>query len=950
MKRQTPFISLVAIGCLLLLTTMLSAQIVFEPDYNIINTDGYRSGVSTAIADVNGDGMDDIVRVTSRNVLEVNFSSGNRTELKLEQYAASIPAEAWNITVGNLDNHGPNEIALGTVYKGGYIFRYSEDLQTLELIQSTSRDFYSQGSNFVDINNDGHLDWFVCDDESENEIFLNDGNGSLIESDDFIDMSTHVKSDNSGNYASDWVDIDSDGDLDCYISKCRSAARDATDPRRINQLFINNGNNQFTEEAEKFNIAIGTQTWATNFGDLDNDGDIDAIVINHGDNWNLLENINNKKFVDRPELINNLHGFAIQCILRDFDNNGYLDILVTGSNQYMWFNYGDLNFELVRKPFRFYTATNFAVGDINHDGFTDAYVAHTRGYNDPGVVDDLLYINQANDNNWAGFRLVGKISNHSGIGARIRAYTPSIGWQTRDVRSGESYGIMNSLNSIFGLGSEDKIETLEVLWPSGEFDRFSNIESGKYYTITEGTCISADDFTSVDNGGILCDGSTINLEGDKSEYNRWSNGVESEEIEVLDDGIYNMVSQSSDGCVTKTPALIIRKNTDLVFDTELKVDDEVGCSNNEILLQAQQGESYIWNTGETTRSISVGKSDTYEVVVKDYCGLEHIATKEMILLDPTPHNVVNDTVGKGADALVQVTGKNLKWYHTDTEDKEFYTGETLEMTDIQEDKTFYVTGEDEYVFDSEITGESEWIGTTKYGDVDLNGGMYFEVREDMILESIDVYTDSIGEREFQIFDLNRDTILVKTIDLVVGKNTLDFNIEMTPGRNYYITTNVQKNRETFGFFGPRLERSNTETKYPYRESKLLWITNSAFGPQFMHYFYNWKVRKADIHCTSERIPVSIILDLNSSTIDPELEGLALYPNPASQRITFDNQTNLQIDNIQIFDMMGRAVLKIKDVKPNQQQININQLPEGSFTIIFNFLEGISQARRLIKVN
>ncbi len=947
--KKTPYTIQITL-LLLLLSLGISAQVSFEPDYNIIKTEGYRSGVATAMADVNGDGRDDIVRVTSRNILEVNFSSGNRIELKLEEYSAAISAEAWNITVGNLDNEGPNEIALGTVYAGGFIFTYNEQLQTLELLQKTSRDFYSQGSNFVDINNDGHLDWFVCDDESENEIFLNDGTGNLIESDDYIDMSTHVKSDNSGNYASDWVDIDSDGDLDCYISKCRSSAMEETDPRRINQLFINDGNNNFTEVAEQYNLAIGAQTWASNFGDLDNDGDLDAIVINHGADWNLLENVDNKTFVDRSEEINNLRGFGIQCIMRDFDNNGYLDILVTGSNQYLWFNYGDFNLELVRSPFRYYTAANFAVGDINYDGFIDAYIAHTAGYNDPGLVDDLLYLNETNDNNWAGIRLVGKLSNHNGIGARIKAYTPSLGWQIRDVRSGESYGIMNSLNSIFGLATESIIERLEIEWPSGEFDVFTNIEAGKYYTVTEGTCIAADESANSANNGIICDGSAISLQGKQSAFNLWSNGDQDAEISVSEAGIYNMISRDEDGCETKSAAINLLKGEDVVYDEVLNVSEAAKCYGTPISLSAPSAAQYEWNTGETTKEINVTKSGMYEVKVTDYCGFEHVVSRELTLLNPLPKVIVNDTIVKGATATIELAGKNLKWYQTETEDKEFYSGEILERTDVQESQTYYVTGEDEYIFESEITGESEWIGTSRYGDLDLNGGMFFEVREEVLLESVEVFTDTIGEREFLIFDENRDTMLVKTINLEVGSNILEFDLQLPAGSNYYITTNVRKNFETFGFYGPRLERSNTETQYPYKSSDMLWITNSAFGPQYMHYFYNWSVRKPTIKCTSERVPVSIIVDLNSNIAELDVGNFNLYPNPVSESFIIENQSNHKIDNLVIYNIMGIPVLEASQLSSEAIEIDITHLPSGTYSLVLNSLEGKSFVKRLIKVD
>lgn len=934
----------------LFLTFPSYSQITFEPAYDIVDTRGYRSGLTSAIADVNGDGRDDLIRVTERNILQVNFGSGNTTELSLTEFDAAMPASPWNITVGNLDNEGSNEIALGTVYKGGFIFTYNEQEQTLELLQTTAKDFYSQGSNFVDINNDGHLDWFVCDDESPNEIYLNDGSGQLMEADDYIDMSSKLKSDNSGNYASDWVDIDSDGDLDCYISKCRSAAREATDPRRINQLFINDGNNNFSDKADEFKIDFGSQTWATNFGDLDNDGDLDAIIINHTDGWNLLENIDNKEFVGRPEAINHLQGFAVQCILRDFDNNGYLDILVTGSNHFMWYNFGDLNFELERKPFPYFIASNFSVGDMNHDGFMDAYVAHTAGYNDPGLTDDILYINQKNENNWAGFRLQGTESNLCGIGARIRAYTPSNGWQIRDVRSGESYGMMNSLNRIFGIGPEEKIQELEVLWPSGQVDRFFDIEAGSYYTITEGVCISKDETVEIKDNGVLCENQTLELSGKQNFHNIWSTGENSENIEIDRSGIFAMNSINPDGCVTKAPAVLIRETNEINREDIISVDQITSCFGTSLDIVSPLARNYVWSTGERNIAIVANESNVYRAVIEDQCGEQFEVSKELVIIDPTPKNVLGDTVSRGGTAKLIAEGNNLKWYASADEDVELYTGSPLSAEDVQEDMTFYVQGEDEYRFDSEFIGETEWVGTSMYGDVDLNGGMFFEVKEDLVIESVEVFTDSIGEREFQILDADNEVIFSKTINLTVGKNILDFDISLPPGDNYFITTEVNKNFRTFGFFGPRLQRSNTETKYPYRMSDLMWLTNSRFGPQFIHYFYNWKIRKADLHCVSERIPVQVMLDISSSTEDEDPSVYSIYPNPTNNFVTIEYSGSHQSFGVDVFNVKGKIVFSESDIRDSQFDIDLSRFPSGLYTILFNSFDGYSYVKRLIKTD
>ena len=948
--KITPSFTILSLLFVIILTFPSYSQITFEPSYDIVDTEGYRSGLASAIADVNGDGRDDLIRVTERNILQVNFGSGNTTELSLTEFDAAMPDSPWNITVGNLDNEGPNEIALGTVYKGGFVFTYNEKQQSLELLQTTATDFYSQGANFVDMNNDGHLDWFICDDESPNEIYLNDGSGQLIEADDYIDMSSKVKSDNSGNYASDWVDIDSDGDLDCYISKCRSAAREATDPRRINQLFINDGNNNFKDKADEFNVDFGSQTWATNFGDLDNDGDLDAIIINHTDGWNLLENIDNKEFVGKPELINNLQGFAVQCILRDFDNNGYLDILVTGRNHYMWYNFGNLNFELERKPFPYFIASNFSVGDMNHDGFIDAYVAHTAGYNDPGLTDDILYINQKNENNWAGFRLLGTESNLCGIGARIRAYTPSYGWQIRDVRSGESYGMMNSLNRIFGIGHEEKIEEIEVTWPSGQVDRYFDIKPGSYYTITEGVCIAKDEAIEISDNGLLCENQTLQLSTKQNAQNIWSTGDDSKSIEVVRSGIFALNSISEDGCVTKAPAVLIRQTDEITREDIIKVDQFASCFVTSLDIVSPLVKNYEWSTGERNTALVANDSNTYKANIEDHCGEEFEVSKEIVIIDPTPKNILGDTVGRGATAELFAEGNNLKWYASADDQEALYIGNKLSMEDVQEDRTFYVQGDDEYRFESEYVGETEWTGTNMYGNVDLNGGMFFDVREDLVLESIEVYTDSIGEREFQILDADNEVIYSKTIDLVVGKNILDFDISLPSGDNYFITTEVNKNFRTFGFFGPRLQRSNTETKYPYRNSNLMWITNSKFGPQFMHYFYNWKIRKADLQCVSERIPVNVMLDINSSTDDEDPGLYAIYPNPTNSSVNIEYSGRHQSFGVDLYNIKGQKVFTQHNIRDSQVNIDLSRFPSGLYTILFNSFDGYSNAKRLIKTD
>ena len=947
----SPFARLVPIAIILTCSCALYSQVGFVQSDEYISTEGYRSGITTSIVDINNDGRDDIVRVTSRGILELHLASSNYKKLYKIEYEASLPDIPWSITVGNLDNKGPNEIALGTVYRGGFIFELNQRNERLELSQLTARDFYSQGANFVDINNDGYIDWFVNDDESTNEIFLNDGSGKVVEADDFIDLSTAVPSDNSGNYSTDWVDIDDDGDLDFYLSKCRSGALSYSDPRRINQLFINDGNNNYTDQAEDFGLAFGTQTWASNFGDMDNDGDLDVIIINHIDKWNLLENVRNDTFVERNNRIDSTGGFANQCLLRDFDNNGYLDILVTGVNDYIWFNQGGWKFELDRKPFLYFNATNFSVGDINHDGFYDIYASFSEGFNDPGLVDDALYLNRTNDNNWIGFSLVGTESNKSGIGAKIKIFSESIGSQMRNIRSGESYGMMNSLNTIFGLGEDTVIDSMKVYWPSGNIDTYNDIEAGSYYTITEKTCIEEEQELAIENSGIICKDNSVSLSApDGSDY-LWSNKEVGQSLKTDRWGYYS-VEMESDGCKMPIAGAVLKPQNDNLFRSFITKLDEESCAGETIRLASIAAKTYKWSNGDTSQITTVNYPDTYTVEVEDHCGNTY--TDEILVnyVDPRPATQ-GDTVVLLPDvspenAKLVGVGSNVKWYLSPEDDKAIFEGDTLVVPNLEQTKTFYVSGEKTQRYSDETNGEKRWVGTNKYSSETLNGGLFFQVNEACTIESIDVMTDSAGVRIIQILNEAKDLLFEKTFDLRPGDTTLILDFQLDIGIDYFITTSKEQNLESFGFKGPQLIRNNQKTRYPYKDSDLIWITNSSFGESYYLYFYNWKIKKHDLVCVSERIPVTAFVDIRDATIEAEINQFKIYPNPTNNLISIESQEGKLLTSLFVYDALGREVLIKTQLRNDNLNLDVSALMAGQYFMRLQTNDYQSYSYRFIK--
>ncbi|MEL6124716.1 MAG: VCBS repeat-containing protein, partial [Bacteroidota bacterium] len=253
---------------------------------------------------------------------------------------------------------------------------------------SLSENIFCQGANFADINNDGDLDIFVCDDIGLSTPYENDGQGNFTYNLDLIAAYSNGPSDNSGNYASLWTDYDNDGDLDMYLSRCRQGATNPDDPRRINQLFQNDGSNNFTDVAEAAGLLPYGQSWSTDFADYDNDGDLDCIIINHDIPTMIFEQTSPGIFTDRSQQtgMNQINYTAgIQVVSEDFDNDGFQDILLTsGTGDVYAKNNGNFSFTYHEGPLpsgvegEVHTA---ACGDLNNDGLLDLFVGRGTGYN-----------------------------------------------------------------------------------------------------------------------------------------------------------------------------------------------------------------------------------------------------------------------------------------------------------------------------------------------------------------------------------------------------------------------------------------------------------------------------------------------------------------------------------------------------------------------------------------
>lgn len=440
--------------------TALEAQISFSTES--IPTSGQYN--ITAV-DMNGDYLDDIVSVNNTNI-QIFFQDANGGFI--EENFSTTPADnlpSWSLAAGDITGNGRTDLMFGS--SSGVTFMYADN-DGLGFSEVSFPQFvFVQRTNFVDIDNDGNLDAFACHDIAPNVFYLNDGEGNLeFNQGGLGDVPV------GGHYGSIWIDYNNDGNLDLFIAKCSGGGQGAT--AKFNELHRNNGDGTFTDVSQDSGLRDPLQTWSSAWGDFDNDGFMDVLVgassFSDGSH-KLMKNNGDGTFTDSTagSGFDVFGGTSIEHSTYDFNNDGFLDIM--GNSQTMFLNNGDMTFTPFIVPF-----SGAAIADLNKDGFLDAF----RG--------DDIHFNNGNDNNWIVINTQGVESNRNGIGARVEI-TSALGTQIRDVRSGEGFRYMSTLNTHFGIGTDTEINELVIKWPSGIVDVIENPDMNTIHFIVEGQTI-----------------------------------------------------------------------------------------------------------------------------------------------------------------------------------------------------------------------------------------------------------------------------------------------------------------------------------------------------------------------------------------------------------------------------------------------------------------------------
>jgi len=453
---------------------------------------------SVSVADYDNDGDLDVYIVASRlyraadpntwNRLFRNNGNNTFTDITalagvrslLSGYPVGSMGNKLGAAWGDYDNDGYIDLFLAN-YGPNHLFRNNgngtfSDVADAAGVKGVDNQVNSSAM-WVDIDLDGDLDLHVCGYTRENVLYENNGDGT------FTDISVSAGIDDvSQAFTALPIDANTDGYPDLYLANDYGA----------NDFFLNNGDNTFSRKTSLFGLEDDGDGMGAAIADYNGDGLFDMYITNIGSfNPNpLFTATGQDSFIDMSIQMNvNDAGWAWGTEFFDFDHDTDLDLYVVNGwgtmpgNNFLFESkladggngFVDISSQSGVDGGR--QARGLVVFDYDNDGDQDMLVAN--------ITDKpYLYRNDNGNGSWLKVDLEGTVTNRNAYGAIVTLQSGSL--ELHQMKDGVDFYGQSDKPLHFGLADRQVVDWIDVQWPGGEKERFSNFSVNQQILLREG--------------------------------------------------------------------------------------------------------------------------------------------------------------------------------------------------------------------------------------------------------------------------------------------------------------------------------------------------------------------------------------------------------------------------------------------------------------------------------
>jgi hypothetical protein len=306
----------------------------------------------------------------------------------------------------------------------------------------------------ADFDNDGWIDIYVANDGDENQLWLNQKDGTFANEAVLAGVAVNHMGVPEASMGVDAADIDEDGDVDLFLAHIME---------ETNTLYLNEGNGFFADATIEAGLALPSirrTAFGTGWFDYDNDGWLDLLVLN-----------------------------GAVTIIAELAKAG--DSYPLHQPNQLFRNNGNTTFEEITEragdSFRLSEVSRGAAfGDVDNDGDTDILVANSRG------PARLLLNNCGRRNDWLGLKLVDKDRKRDMLGATVEITSNRGVKRFRRVKTDGSFCSSNDPRILVGLGDAELALHVRVRWPDGIFEEWHDLKTNRYHTLYQGSAPKSD--------------------------------------------------------------------------------------------------------------------------------------------------------------------------------------------------------------------------------------------------------------------------------------------------------------------------------------------------------------------------------------------------------------------------------------------------------------------------